>query len=77
LGDLADECVDHPNTTSGGRQVTGRTIPHSEFIIAAATTALVQVWVVTGTGHHITKNTHQKTGSVLLATVRKYLEAQG
>jgi len=36
-----------------------------------------EVWVVTGTGHHVGHNTHQKSGGVLEQTVISWLGKAG
>uniref|UniRef100_A0A7S2I229 C3H1-type domain-containing protein n=1 Tax=Helicotheca tamesis TaxID=374047 RepID=A0A7S2I229_9STRA len=35
------------------------------------------VWVVTGSGHHVNKNSHQKTGGILETAVVSWLDAKG
>ena len=36
-----------------------------------------EVWVVTGSGHHVSRNTHQKGGGVLESAVSGWLVSHG
>ena len=48
-------------------------------LLPTALHAHPEVWVITGTGHHVAANSHQKNaeGGVLRATVEEYLQYWG
>lgn len=66
-----DDTIDlHFQSTSSFAVVLSRILPQKLRVHD-------EVWVVTGSGHHVARDSHQKGGGVLESAVLKWMEAEG